>query len=115
MLLAEKNQKYPVSVVSGAANPTPLVPCAGTRHETSTLNRLPLRHSAVALGEQAASTEDTATLDFGPWTLDSVTLDLRPWTLDSASTEATPPSKAAVSAMLASVPEGLKYVCTAWV
>src|SRR5258705_474053 len=62
MLLVEKNQKYPVSPVSAAAVPTPLVPWDGTRQLTWALNRPPFKHSVCASTTQgpvapAASSE----------------------------------------------------------
>src|SRR5438552_13447837 len=92
-LLLEKNQKYPVSPVSGTAVPTPLVPWEGTRQDTSILN-LPLFRQSV---------KDPAT--HGP---SSGTSGTAPRVEPAGSVlEDGPPAKADVSATLARVPETL--------
>src|SRR5262249_6299553 len=111
MLLEEKNQNWPVSPVSGTAVAFPLVPCAGTRQETSTLKRLSLRHSSLALGLQPASVDESGLRSRVEGLRSGAASEVVSSTLDACSSSGArspfPPAKAAVSATLARLPDGL--------
>src|SRR5512144_1661017 len=105
MLLAEKNQNWPVSPVRETPAALPPVPWDGTRHSTSTLNRPPFRQSVVALGLQpasdaAGSIESVGASRVGP------ACGAAPLASSSPATALLPPMNAAVSATLARWPDG---------
>src|SRR5260370_12411296 len=102
MLFAVKNQKWPVSPVSGVACPIPLVPCEGTRQETRTWKRPPFKQSAFGFAVQ----DVPASVGLAPAG--------RGFATRAGAGVAFPPAaKAVVSATLARVPEGLKYLLDA--
>src|SRR6266496_3177878 len=95
----EKNQKEPVSEVSGMVCPVPLVPLRTALQLTETRKRPSFKHRAVGPETQAA---DAPTDPTGPVPCTEGPMPRVPRSWTSQPETAEPPGKAAVSATLAS-------------